>query len=343
MLWVLFLVLFVGLVIGIIYLNKAGGLKFPWVSFYAKGRESGFSMHEINLLRKVAVENRLSNPTSLFWSTKQLDRSIRGTMTRFRSEGVLNEPQNADFILKMFEFRSKVELELPKYKLGIKSSRKLPVHQRITVTLSGVGTYGAQIVENLRRYMAISYPEGPTLPPGFSWKGQKVQIYFWRVDDAGYIFESKVLEDYSEQQYPILHVSHSDDLVRSQKRSSVRVNVKKPAFLYPLKNISQANENEEKQVGLRCRLQDVSAGGAAITIGGRAKVGLAVKLQFSLGSGTIVMCGTVKGVTFDQKRNQSLLHLQAVDLSSKQKNTILSYVYNIFGERETKTARTRIS
>ena len=340
---ILFIVLFIGLVIAIIFLNRAGGLKFPWVSFYAKGRESGFSMHEINLLRKVAVENRLENPTSLFWSIKQLDRSIRGTMTRFRSEGTVNEPENADFILKMFEFRSKVEMELPKYKLGIKSSRKLPVHQRLTVTLPGVGTYGSQIVENLRRYMAISYPEGPTLPPGFSWKGQRIQIYFWRVDDAGYIFESKVQEDYSEQQYPILHVSHSDELIRSQKRSSVRISVKKPAFLYPLKNITQANELEEKQVGLRCRLQDVSAGGAAIVIGGRAKVGLAVKLQFALGSSTIVMCGTVKGVTFDQKRNQSILHLQAVDLSSKQKNMILSYVYNIFGERETKNGRTRIS
>jgi len=340
--WVLFLVLFVGLVIAIIFLNKAGGLKFPWIAFYTKGRESGFNMHEINLLRKVAIENRLENPTSLFWSIKQLDRSIRGTMTRFRAEGSVNEPENASFILKLFEFRSKVELDLPKYKLGIKSSRKLPVHQRLTVTLPGVGTYGSQVVENLRRYMAISYPEGPTLPPGFSWKGQKIQIYFWRIDDAGYIFESKVLEDYSEQQYPILHVSHSDDLTRSQKRSSVRVVVKKPAFLYPLKNISQANEVEEKQVGLRCRLQDVSAGGAAVIIGGRAKVGLAVKLQFGLGTNTIVMCGTVKGVTFDQKKNQSMLHIQAVELSAKQKNMILSFVYNIFGERETKNTRARI-
>ncbi|MBN2050499.1 MAG: PilZ domain-containing protein [Spirochaetales bacterium] len=341
--WILFIILFIGLVVAIVFLNKAGGLKFPWIAFYTKGRESGFSVHEINLLRKVAVENRLENPISLFWSIKQLDRCIRGTIIRFRSEGNLNEPENANFILKLYEFRSKVEMELPKYKLGIKSSRKLPVHQRLTVTLPGIGTYSSQIVENLRRYIAVSYPEGPTLPPGFSWKGQRIQIYFWRIDDAGYIFESKVLEDFSEQQYPILHVAHSDDLVRSQKRSSVRVEVKKPAFLYPLKTISQANEEEEKQVGLRCRLQDVSAGGAAVIIGGRAKVGLAVKIQFSLGSNTIAMCGTVKGVTFDQKRNQSILHIQSVELSPRTRNMILSYVYNIFGERETKTQKAATS
>ena len=68
-----------------------------------------------------------------------------------------------------------------------------------------------------------------------------------------------------------------------------------------------------------------------------------MKLQFSIGDTVIVMCGTVKGVTFDQKRNQSVLHIQAVDLSTRQKNAILSFVYNIFGEREAKSDRMRIS
>ncbi|WP_319562305.1 PilZ domain-containing protein [Marispirochaeta sp.] len=329
-------ILLVTLLIFILFLRHAGGGSFPWIHFYTKGKESGFSFREINLLRKVAVHNHLENPISLFWSIRQLDRSIRGVMLRFRTEGRENDESSIRFINKLFEFRKKVELSLPKYTLGLKTTRKLTTHQRLKITLPGIGTYNSSVVENLRRYMAISYPEGPKLPPGASWKGQKINVYFWRAEDAGYVFETKVLDDFIEQKYPILHVSHSDNLIRSQKRRSVRVEVRKPAFLYPLASIAQANENEELTSGLRCRLIDVSEDGAAALVGGRAKVGLAVKLQFMLTSSSIVMCGVVKGVTYNQKKNQSVLHIQAVPLSLRQRNKMLSFVYNIFQEREPK-------
>ena len=335
--WILFLIIFIGLIIGISILRKLGGGNFPWVHFYAKGRESGFTFHEIGLLRKVAVENRLENPTSLFWSIKQLDRSIRGTIMKFRAEGKLELESFARFLSKLFDFRRRVELNLPKYKLGLKSSKKVVTHQRMRLTLEGVGTYSTAVVENLRRYMAISYPEGPVLPPGFSWKGQKASVSFWRADDAGYVFETKVLEDFLDKEYPILHISHSDNLVRSQKRQSVRVDVSLPASLYTLRSVGEANEKEEEGRGLKCRLVDISSDGAAILIGGKAKAGLIVKLQFHLANNSIRMCGTVRSVNFNKNKNQSTLHIQALPLSLRQKNIVLSYVYNLFNEREEKT------
>jgi c-di-GMP-binding flagellar brake protein YcgR len=341
--WIILGVIFVLLIILIVVLRRMGGGNFPWVQFYAKGRESGFAMNEIHLLRKVAVENRLENPTSLFWSIKQLDRSIKGTIIRFRNEGGLTDEINVKFLSKLFDFRRRVELNLPKFKLGLKSSRKIAPHQRIKINLPGAGTYTASVVENLRRYLAISYPEGPVLPDGFDWKGQEINVFFWRGDDAGYVFDSTVLEDYSEKNYAILHIGHSDNLVRSQKRSSVRVDLNKPAYLYLLKSIADANDKEEKTAGLRCRIIDVSEGGAALMIGGKAKVGIAVKLQFNLASYKIRMCGTVKGVSFNPKKNQSILHLQAVSLHPVIRNQLLSFVYNIFGEREPKTNKSRVS
>ena len=47
------------------------------------------------------------------------------------------------------------------------------------------------------------------------------------------------------------------------------------------------------------------------------------------------MSGVVKGITFDQKKNRSLLHMQAAPSSVTMRNRILVYVYNLFGERET--------
>ncbi|WP_020611557.1 flagellar brake protein [Sediminispirochaeta bajacaliforniensis] len=326
-------------VCGLIFLlialiRRAGGGSFPWIHFYVKGKEAGFSFREVNLLRRIAVEARLKNPTSLFWSIGQLDRSIRGVVTKFRSQNLMDDFNASQFLLKLFNFRRQVELNLPKYKLGLKSSRKIMQRQRIKISLPGAGTFDSQVVENLRRYLAVSYPEGPKLAPGFLWKGQLIQVYFWRVDDAGYTFESRVLEDYSEKQYPILHISHSDSLIRSQKRNSVRVEVRKPAWIYPLSSLDHADEVAEARKGLRARLEDLSEDGAAVRIGGKGKVGMNVKIQFSLADRTIVMNGTVRGVNYNTKTNQSLLHIQALPLSPPARNRVLVFVYNLFGERD---------
>jgi hypothetical protein len=86
--------LIVGIVIAVVvlaalftflFLRRAGGGRFPWVQFYLKGKESGFTFKEVNLLRRIAVDNKMQEPTSLFWSMKQLDRCIKGTIISFRA------------------------------------------------------------------------------------------------------------------------------------------------------------------------------------------------------------------------------------------------------------------
>jgi c-di-GMP-binding flagellar brake protein YcgR len=319
----------------VILLRRAGGGRFPWLQFYMKGRESGFIFREINLLRRVALEAKLENPTALFWSMKQLDRALKAIIIAYRARSQEQEPEYNLLLSKLFGLRKRVEFDQPKYKLGIKSSRKLLPKQGLRIMLPGLGPFGSLIVENLSRYMAISYPRGPKLPDGFSWKNQKIGVYFWRAEDAGYFFQTKVMEDFIDKKYPILHIAHSENLIRTQKRNSVRVETDIPAELFPMKSIDQASELPEEARGLRCRLADLSEGGAAIMVGGKAKVGLPVKVQFTMGETLVVMSGVVKGLTFDQKKNRSVLHLQAATPSVTMRNRILTFVYNLFGERET--------
>ena len=238
----------------LIILRRAGGGRFPWLQFYMRGREAGFVFHEINLLRRVAVEAKLENPPMLFWSIKQLDRSIKGIIIKYRARSQEQDPEYNSLLAKLFELRKRVEFDQPKYKLGIKSSRKMLAKQHLRITLPGIGPFGAIVVENLTRYMAISYPQGPKLPEGFSWKKQKIGVYFWRGEDAGYFFQTTVMEDFIDKKYPILHVAHSDNLIRAQKRNSVRVETDLPAELYPLKSIVGTREIPEGARWLRCRL-----------------------------------------------------------------------------------------
>ncbi|AFG38245.1 flagellar brake protein [Spirochaeta africana] len=330
MTWLILGIVLLLAVIGVAVLISRGGFRFPWVQFYVKGKESGFSFKEVSLLRKVAQQNRLKNPASLFWSERALDRCIRGTITRFRATNSEETKENSEFLQQLFGFRKRVEFNQPKYRLGITSSRSINAGQPLKITFPGGGVYIATVVENIRRYLAISYPKGKTLPMGFSWKGQTLRIYFWRPEDAGYYFESKVVGDYMDRKFPILHISHSDNLVRSQKRGSVRREIKKPATLLPLQDIRNSNEDWEPVGGYRGRTMDISEDGIAVMVGGKAKPGLPVKIQTEVAGHQIVMCGVVRGVTFRKKNNVSVLHIQSVPLSVKQRNAILTYVYGIF-------------
>ena len=317
-------------------LRIAGRGRFPWIAFYAKGRETGFSLREIGLLRRVAIESSAESPTALFWSLKQLDRSIKDIIVKLRAAGREDNAEANELLVKLFELRKRLEFDLPKYRVGIKSSRNITARQRVKLTLAGYGAFSCIVVENLPRYMAMSYPQGPALPEGFSWKAQQVGVDFWRTEDAGYHFQTRVIDDFHDRQYSLIHVAHSDSLVRAQKRSSVRVTTDLTAEVFPVKSLDGANEVTETARGLKCRVQDLSEGGAAVLIGGRAKAGLPLKLQMELGGQSVTMPGVVKSATYEGKTNRSLLHLQAMPLSNLSRNRVLCYVYNLLGDRESK-------
>jgi c-di-GMP-binding flagellar brake protein YcgR len=234
-----------------------------------------------------------------------------------------------------------VEFDLPRYRLGLKTSRDIVPRQRMRVTLPGTGPFSTMVIENRPKYLALSRPQGPGLPEGFEWKGQQIGLHFWRAEDAGYFMRTKVLNDFINQKYPIIHVAHTDDVVRNQQRRSVRAKTNIAAIAYPLRSIQEANEEQESAKGLRCRLMDISEDGACLMVGGRTKAGMPVKVQFELAGKPVVMCGLVKGVNYDEKKNVSLLHMQAVPLSVKSRNYILTYVYNIFGEQEPAAAQSK--
>ncbi|MFW5784472.1 MAG: PilZ domain-containing protein, partial [Spirochaetota bacterium] len=242
---------------------------------------------------------------------------------------------------KLFDFRKRVEFNLPKYRIGITSSRSITPQQQLRITFPGSGIYYAKVVENMRRYMAISYPKGKPLPPGFSWEKHKINVYFWRPEDAGYRFETRVLGDYLDRKFPILHIAHSDNLVRAQKRGSIRAQLNTNGRLYPLRSIEESDEEWETSGGYRCRFVDISEDGAAVMVGGRAKPGLPVKLQTELYDKPVVLSGIIKGVTYKQNKNVSILHIQARPTSPAMKNFILTFVYGIFREPERRRAVSR--
>jgi len=306
-----------------------GSKRYSWTEYYLKIKEAGLSVAEGKALRDAAAQAGLEDPTNVLWSPRDMDKAIAVLAASLKRGGKDRSREGVVLMDKVYSLRKTLEFEQPRFKYGIRSSRQIGPGQRLRVLVHGAGVFASTVIDNNSRYLVVSYPVGGRLPRDWVWKGKKISIYFWRREDAGYVFDSYVIDDLRIRNVPVLQVSHSEALLRTQKRKSVRARSKIPAYLYLLKRIEGAYEKPERVPGLRAMVQDLSEDGAAVAIGGKAKPGLQVKLQFGLEDKSIVMSGTVRNVDYNSAVNRSVLHVEAVTPSPRMRNAIRSFVYNI--------------
>jgi c-di-GMP-binding flagellar brake protein YcgR len=331
-----FLVLFILVVFGalIVYFFRANKeKKGTWLQFFAKGKDAGFSLQEIDLLRRLAVKADLEEPSSLFWSQHQLDICIRSLVRSIKASGGEKTPEDQNFLSKLYDFRKKIEMEKPKIKKGITNTQQIGESQRLRVLVTGAGVFSSRVVKNVSSYMTISRPLSSKAPVGLSWTGMPVSIYFWRNDDAGYVFDSEVLDEVFSRGISSLKIAHAESLVRTQKRKSIRIKTHKPAFLYLLAENEEPGRIEVAP-GLKCFIEDISESGCAVIIGGKAAEGLRVKVQFALDNSPISMSGTVRSIEYKQDSNRSLLHIESDELPIETRNQILGEVFGMLPEDE---------
>jgi len=317
----------------ILVLTLTNKQKAGWLQFYAKGKDAGFSFKEIELLRKLAVKSNLDDPASLFWSQNQLDVCIRSLVRSMHLSGGSNDQESQDFLSRLYDYRKKIEMEKPRIKHGISNSRQISEGQNLRILVAGTGVFKSQIVKNTSQYLTVSRPTSNKLPGTFAWQGLKISLYFWREDDAGYVFDSSVLDEVFSKGIASLKVAHADALFRTQKRKSVRVKLHKSAFLYLLASEEDLTRIEVNP-GLKCFLEDLSDTVCAVTIGGKAVSGLRIKVQFALNNIPIVMSGTVRSVEYKEDLNRSLLHVEADPLPIEIRNQILGEVFGMLPEEE---------
>jgi c-di-GMP-binding flagellar brake protein YcgR len=334
--WVIAIVVVIVGLLAFFVSRRGRETKGSWLQFFAKGKDEGFTFKEIDLLRKLAVKSSLADPSSLFWSQNQLDICIRSLVRNLRISGGDQDQATQDFLSKLYDFRKKIEMEKPRMKNGISSSRQINESQLLRINIRDTGVFKSKALNNYSQYLTISRPEGGKIPFNFTWAGQHISVYFWREDDAGYVFDTDVLEELQSKGQAALKIAHSDSLFRTQKRKSIRVKLHKPAFLYPLTGAARAEPGKlEAAPGLKCFIEDISETGCAIIIGGRASAGIRVKIQFALDNVPVTMSGTVRSVEYKGAEvNRSLLHVEADPLPMDARNRILGEVFGMLPEDE---------
>jgi c-di-GMP-binding flagellar brake protein YcgR len=170
-----------------------------------------------------------------------------------------------------------------------------------------------------------------------TWTGRKVQVYFWRQDDAGYEYETKVQEQIPHEEYPLIYLAHSQKLERKQKRQSVRVEIRLNARFFPV--VVSTSEGVQKPViserGHAAKLIDLSESGCAMLAGKGLTKNARMKIEFDLTEAKhIVTLGVVVNISKTADERVSRYHIMFTRIGPQSRNNILLYVYNIFGERE---------
>jgi c-di-GMP-binding flagellar brake protein YcgR len=309
--------------------EKGGG----WVQFYAKGREAGFLFKEIEILRQLAIQCKLDFPNTLFDSQTQLDKCIRSLIQGLKMSGGGADSGIQNFLSRLYDHRQKIEINKGSATNSITDSRMIGEGQPLRVLVVGAGVFKSQVIKNTSQFLTIARPANSKNTSSMAWMGLSISIYFWKEDDAGYVFDSEVLDEVFSLGIPSIKITHGDSLFRTQKRRSVRVKMHKAAFLYLVPS-HEAPHKVSGEPGLPCLLEDISDTGCAVTVGGRADAGLRVKVQFALNNAAVCMSGTVRSIRYSESTDRSMLHIEAEPLPLETRNRILGEVFGMQPEED---------
>jgi c-di-GMP-binding flagellar brake protein YcgR len=304
-----------------------------WIKFFAKGKEEGFTIKDMEQLRRLVVNSQIQDALSIFKSQAQFEKIIRNMVNTLHLSGDYNNPVTQYFLSRLFDYYKKIEMQSSENKTRITNSRQISEGQALRILLAGTGVYKSEVVKNTGSYLAISRPVNSKLPASMDWYGLKISIYFWREDDAGYVFDSEVVDEVFSRGISSLKIEHNDSLFRTQKRKSTRVKFHKAAFLYLVNDVDNPHRLE-KSAGLRVMLEDISDSGCAFKVMGQVTAGLRLKVQFLLNKMPVCVPGTVRSVDYFLESNTSVVHMEADTLPIGIRNFILCEVFNLLPEED---------
>jgi hypothetical protein len=166
-------------IIFIVVLRLRGGKgKFPYFEFYSRGRKEGFGLKEIGFLKRIAIQNKLEKPQSIYWSTRQLDRCLRPAIQKINADENMSAAAKLAIINKLLELRRKAEFNLPKYHKRIRDTSALLPRQKLIIKDASYGSFVSWIIENNRRYLVVSQPSGQKASEGLMILRQRCRSRF---------------------------------------------------------------------------------------------------------------------------------------------------------------------
>lgn len=318
------------LLLGVVLYINGGNLSLSGADFFARGKELGFSNKEIKVFKKAADVLKLDKPITIMGSIEQIDRAILNLSRKLESNGY-NDALQLELLEDLYSYKKKIEIRKVDSRYAISSSREIDNGQRVKIIIGNShGPYQGVVIDNKSEHLVIDFSKDSGLSGKQVYDGI-ANIYFWKKSDAGYFFEGKIKDGTISKRWKI---THSNSLIRNQKRQEIRMNVDIPGCVYRLIDISTRNHKSEGFSGVFVQVKNISEGGAAFLINGKMDKGAPLKLEFKLLDKHIVVCGILKDLDYDRKLNCSLLRVKFIEPDPNMLSIIRSFIYNINNERD---------
>ena len=303
------------------------------IRFFSTGADAGFTFSEISMFWKLAKRANVEEPLDLYVSFPALNKAISHFITESKAANREYAPDVQAFLSKLYKYRTKISIE-HENKKGLDSTRYLYKGQKLRIILPKHGVFASEILDS-GRYIVCRLPTQKKLInlKADQWLHKRISVYLWRKGDAGYVFDTLVSETGVHLGTPAIYINHTNKLLRTQKRRSVRAPCNMIASLYFM-NDEVMDFAAESQPGYKCLLEDISEDGALIRVGGLGRNNVKIKIQFTLQDKVIIMYGIVRAVEYNKTHNQSRLHFECVNITDDMRNAVLTFVYDILPQEE---------
>ncbi len=301
--------------------------------FNRTAKAMGLPAAHADALQTLVRACKVKQPFLVFSSTSLLDDVLRKGIYSIDNTRAYSEEEKDRRKAILYEIKQVLESN-SRRPANLKTTQGLKPGQSLTISPEMGGHFASKIVSSMNDFLTVSDPS--VAQGGSRWmRGTKLSVYFWRENDAGYSFASKVLGYDTVKGVPCVLIQHGKALRREQRRRARRKAIMRACFFYPIRIVETGpGRKAEKRATVELQLRalgtvvDLSAGGCAIQAMSPFEPGALVMIEFDIDKKAPIRAfGKVKRVRRLQGRG-GVMHVMFTRVTRQYLNRIRSFVYD---------------
>jgi c-di-GMP-binding flagellar brake protein YcgR len=302
--------------------------------FRRTGKAMGLGTPHIDLLENLVRVCKVKQPFLLFSSAGLLDDTLKKGLFSLDSNREMSDEERENRRAVIFQIKQIIERNARKGAM-MRSTTFLRPGQLLSITPENGGQFASKVISNMKDFLTVSAPAVPAGPDTRWMRGTRLSVYFWRDNDAGYSFASKVLGYDTIKGVSSVLIQHSKTLRKEQRRRSRRRELMRPCFYYPIKitETGQGRKAERKAVveqNMRTlgTVVDLSGGGCAVQTLNPFDKGKLVMIEFDIDKKAPIRAfGKVMHI-HRQKGRGGVMHVMFTRVTRRYLNRISEFVYD---------------
>ena len=292
-------------------------------------RSVGLVKSEANYLSKLIHICKVKRPYLIFTNSILLDEVLKKGLYATQHNEKLSADQKDSRLALLFCIKQKVEMNSKK-QLGIKTTHLIKKGQKLILLFKELGYVYAYLKKNLQSFLVI-YVRAKSFDKTKLRNAMPIKVYFWRDNDAGYTFQTRITGIALREDEVEIKLQHSDRLARAQKRLYRRVPIQTTVFIYTI-TIHKIGKEQKAVVNKNSHylgyIRNISAGGLALRCNVSLTKGEFVKLEFDFGkSKKVVAFGKIVRIHNPVPKTAEIF-IKFTKINLHARNLIYEYVYN---------------